>query len=303
MENVYRISTTYMKQNHLTMENHAHTPTPLLKWAGGKRHIAETLIRYLPSNWETGQYFEPFLGGGAMFLRLQPTRAQLSDLNPRLIGFYQFVKTSPTRLLEAIDQLRDEFNVAAVSKKNEVFNEMRSRFNTSNPKELESAALLYALNKLCFNGLYRENSKGHFNVPFGKKKLFPPIGKKDFLSVSHLLFDTKIKTCNFETAVLDAKEHDFVYFDPPYIPLSPTSSFTSYSSNGFGLEEQKKLASLMHTLAHRGVRAMCSNSDSAITREVFATLAIDVIQAPRMLSANADGRKLINELVIRNYKS
>jgi DNA adenine methylase len=284
------------------MEIANHIVSPLLKWAGGKRHIADLLTDFLPTDWNSGRYYEPFMGGGAMFLRLKPEQSQLSDLNPRLIGFYRFVKDSPETLLDSINQLHDEFESAGVGTKSEVFYTMRARFNESDPHEIESASLLYALNKLCFNGLYRENSKGHFNVPFGNKKKFPIANEDQFLEVSKLLSGAELRTSDFVLAVETAESDDFVYFDPPYIPINLTSSFTAYSSNGFGVDDQKRLADLMRTLTHRGVRAMCSNSDSALTREIYSSLRIDVIQAPRMVSASSDGRKLVNELVIRNYE-
>lgn len=296
-----RNPTTRFKQTVFRMQKQEHTALPLLKWAGGKRHIADTLVRFLPPDWEAGRYFEPFLGGGAMFLHLQPEWAHVSDLNPRLIGFYRFVKTSPTQLLEAINHLRVEFDEAADERKGEIFYEMRSRFNKSSPEGIDSASLLYALNKLCFNGLYRENSKGLFNVPFGNKRKFPTISDSDFLTVSKVFSGTELVVSDFVTAVDRASKQDFVYFDPPYIPLNPTSSFTAYSSGGFGLEDQKRLAELMHSLARRGVRAMCSNSDSVLTRRIFSALHVDVIKAPRMVSADSEGRKPVKELVIRNY--
>jgi DNA adenine methylase len=276
--------------------------SPLLKWAGGKRHIAELLAGFLPTDWRSGKYLEPFMGSGAMFLHLQPGQAYLSDLNPRLVGFYRFVKDSPKALLGSINRLRGEFQSASSGKKSEVFYEMRSRFNESDPQEIESASLLYALNKLCFNGLYRENSRGLFNVPFGHKKRFPTINDRDFLAVSKVLSAAEITTSDFSVAAETAAPGDFVYFDPPYIPINVTSSFTAYSSAGFGIEHQRRLAELMQTLAVRGVRAMCSNSDSVLTREVYSSLHVDVIQAPRMVSASSDGRGLVNELVIRNYE-
>ena len=284
------------------MRDEGEVVSPLLKWAGGKRHIADLLVGFLPTDWRSGRYYEPFFGGGAMFLRLKPEQARLSDLNPRLIGFYRFVKDSPTTLLDNIGQLSDEFESAKAGKKSEVFYKMRSQFNESDPQEIESASLLYALNKLCFNGLYRENSKGMFNVPFGNKKRFPTVDEDQFFAVSKLLTNAELKTSDFVIAVETAESDDFVYFDPPYIPINPTSSFTAYSSTGFGIDDQKRLAELMLNLARRGVRAMCSNSDSVPTREVYSALRIDVIQAPRMVSASADGRKLVNELVIRNYE-
>lgn len=283
------------------MQGEGKVVSPILKWAGGKRHIAELLIHFLPSDWNSGTYFEPFLGGGAMFLHLEPKQARLSDLNSRLIGFYLLVKESPNLLLETINQLRCEFDNADSNMKGEIFYEMRSRFNESSPQDLDSAALLYALNKLCFNGLYRENSKGGFNVPFGNKTKLPPISDDNFLAVSRVLLDAELTSCDFLTAVETAKANDFVYFDPPYIPLNLTSSFTTYSAAGFGIDQQKRLAELMLHLANRGVRAMCSNSDSALTRQVFESFQIDIIQAPRMVSASSEGRKVVNELVIRNY--
>lgn len=284
------------------MEHAVEVVSPLLKWAGGKRHIAETIGSFLPNDWRSGKYYEPFMGGGAMFLRLQPERACLSDLNPRLVGFYRFVKDSPTALLGSINRLYAEFESASSGKKSEVFYDMRSRFNESNPQEIESASLLYALNKLCFNGLYRENSKGLFNVPFGNKKRFPPIDESGFLAVSKALSTAELATSDFSVAVETAAPGDVVYFDPPYVPISVTSSFTAYSSAGFGIDHQRRLAECMQALAHRGVRAICSNSDSVVTREVYSSLHFDVIEAPRMVSASSDGRKLVNELVIRNYE-
>jgi len=287
---------------YATVKTADQSESPLLKWAGGKRHIADLLAGLLPADWRSGRYYEPFMGGGAMFLHLKPEQARLSDLNPRLIGFYRFVRDSPETLLASINQLHDEFESAKAGKKSEVFYNMRSRFNECNPQEIESASLLYVLNKLCFNGLYRENSKGLFNVPFGNKKRFPTVSEDQFFAVSKLLTNAGLKTSDFVIAVATAESDDFVYFDPPYIPINPTSSFTAYSSTGFGIDDQKRLAELMLNLAARGVRAMCSNSDCAVTREVYSSLRIDVIQAPRMVSASSDGRKLVNELVIRNYE-
>ena len=166
---------------------------------------------------------------------------------------------------------------------------------------LESAVGLYALNKLCFNGLYRENASGVFNVPFGKKNNFPRIEEKDFQEISKLLELTKILNSDFESVISNAKSGDFVYLDPPYIPISGSPSFTSYHASGFGLKEQIRLASVMVELKDRGVRAMCSNSDTPLTRLVYSALSLKVILAPRMVSASAGGRGSVSELVITNY--
>ena len=178
----------------------------------------------------------------------------------------------------------------------------RSDFNISEPQSVESAILLFVLNKLCFNGLYRENSKGGFNVPFGKKETMPTLLKEDLDTVSAALKDTLILNSDFEDTISYANPGDFVYLDPPYIPLNEAPSFTSYHSTGFGQDEQKRIAEVMLTLKEFGINAMCSNSETELTREIYIGLNISTIQAPRMVSAKASGRGSIAEVVITNYE-
>jgi DNA adenine methylase len=275
---------------------------PLLKWAGGKRHIVNALVELFPADWNSGHFFEPFFGGGAVFLELEPARATVSDLNVRLVGFYKHVKETPEQVVKGIQSLAERFNSCSDDEKLEYFLQMRKDFNRMEPDSIESACSLYALNKLCFNGLYRENSKGEFNVPFGRKKTFPKFELADFEAASTAFADTKILNCDFESTVTDAVKGDFVYFDPPYIPINATSSFTSYQSDGFSLDDQKRLAELMLVLKEKGVRAMCSNSDTQATREVFKKSTIHQIESPRMVSAKSSGRGMIKELVITNYE-
>jgi DNA adenine methylase len=275
---------------------------PLIKWAGGKRQIAPELFSRFPTDWNRGTYIEPFIGGGAMFLFAAPTRAIIADLNSRLYGFYLQVKQNPETLYSGVIEIADQFNSLEEQDKKDFYLSLRSQYNESPVDSFQSASLLYVLNKLCFNGLYRENSKGGFNVPFGQKKQLPYIDKEDLGSVSKVLADTVILNSDFETTIGNAKEGDFVYFDPPYIPIDATSSFTSYHSNGFAIEEQKRLAAAMLRLKSLGVNAMCSNSDTPLTREIFEELHLDSIQAPRMVSAKASGRGSVSELVITNYK-
>ena len=237
-----------------------------------------------------------------MFLYAAPTRAVIADLNSRLFGFYLQVKVNPEMLYSGIAEIADDFNALEEKDKKDFYLSLRSKYNESLVDSFESATLLYALNKLCFNGLYRENSKGGFNVPFGQKKQLPYIDKEDLASVSKILADTVILNSDFETTIESAKEGDFVYLDPPYIPIDATSSFTSYHSNGFGIDEQKRLAAAMLRLKGMGVNAMCSNSDTPLTREIFKELNLESIQAPRMVSAKASGRGSVSELVITNYK-
>ena len=274
---------------------------PLLKWAGGKRQIAEELFSYFPDSWDSHTFIEPFIGGGAMFLHLNPNKSIIADLNKRLVGFYTYVKNSPDEVEAGVLRLAEEFDAEPITEKKNFFLKLRSSFNASDAESLQSATHLYALNKLCFNGLYRENSKGIFNVPFGQKKKFPDLEIGAFKKASGLLQKAEILNADFETTISKAEEGDFIYLDPPYIPIDITSSFTSYQAGGFGLEDQKRLSNTMLALKEKGIRAMCSNSDTPLTRDVFGDLEIKTIQAPRMVSAKASGRGMISELVITNY--
>ena len=278
---------------------------PLIKWAGGKRQIAAELQSRFPRNWNSGTYFEPFIGGGAMYLHIAPENSVIADANERLIGFYTHVKGHPNELHEGILAVSESFNSLAsmgTEAKKIRYLELRTQFNTTEPASTESAVLLYILNKLCFNGLYRENSKGGFNVPFGKKETMPPLLKEDLQSVSSALQNTLILNSDFEETISYANPGDFVYLDPPYIPLGESPSFTSYHSTGFGQNDQMRIAEAMRTLREFGIYAMCSNSETEMTREIYTDLNISTIQAPRMVSAKASGRGSITEVVITNYE-
>lgn len=274
---------------------------PLLKWAGGKRHIADELFSYFPVDWNKGTYIEPFIGGGAMFLFLAPERALIADLNIRLFGFYSHIKNSPDEVFNGIFEISKSFNESPLEKKKDFYLELRSKYNSSEVSSVESAILLYSLNKLCFNGLYRENSKGFFNVPFGQKKSFPALERQDFESASTLLQNATVSNSDFEATLSHAVAGDFVYLDPPYIPIDATSSFTSYHADGFGISDQARLAQRMIELKESNIKAMCSNSDTPLSREVYGNLNIKTIQAPRMVSARASGRGSVSELIITNF--
>ncbi len=273
---------------------------PLLKWAGGKRHIADVLEAHLPRDWNSGAYFEPFLGGAALFLHLAPKHSHLSDVNSKLIGFYREVRDNPDGLFNSIETVADKFDSLPDRDKREFFLELRCDFNNSQDAQ-ELPTLFYSLNKLCFNGLYRENSKGEFNVPFGQKKSFPRPNRADFLDVAARLAGSELQVADFEHTIAQCKPGDFVYFDPPYIPVNPTSSFTSYSSEGFGLRDQNRLAQTLIDLGQRGVKAMLSNSFTPLTAEIYSGLRHVKISAPRMVSANGAGRGMIDELLVMNY--
>lgn len=281
---------------------------PVLKWAGGKRKIADKLIKLFPEKF--GTYFEPFLGGAAMFLAINPSTSVVADVNKDLINFYSTLVSGPQDLWEALESLKVEYDSLSPSAQKDFFYDTRAQFNENvadrrieewEKNLFQRAVIFYTLNKLGFNGLYRENSKGEFNVPFGGKKSFPTINRHNLLAVAARLKSSTLMTGDFETAVETSEEGDFVYFDPPYIPLTPSASFTSYSKGGFGLNEQERLAETMRILTTRGVKVMMSNSDTEITRLVFSDFDLVTIEAPRVISSKSSTRGNVSEIVAVNY--
>lgn len=282
---------------------------PVLKWAGGKRKIANRLIQLMPS--EFGTYFEPFLGGSAMFLAVNPPVSVLADVNRHLINFYSTLVNNPRKLTEALEIFRSQFDSLTPIAQKELYYSVRTEFNFRNSSEstvvrpeddaLRMALNFYILNKLGFNGLYRENRGGEFNVPFGGKKNFPSIDHHNFLAVASRLSSSRLSTGDFSSVVENSRGGDFIYFDPPYIPLTPTSSFTSYSRAGFGLNEQERLADTMRKLTSRGVKVMMSNSDTELTRSIFCDFDLVTIEATRVISSKGSTRGNVTEVVARNY--
>ena len=264
---------------------------PFIKWAGGKSQLLAQMAKYFPPKDQINRYFEPFLGGGAVFFHLQHPKSYLSDTNKNLVELYETVKNNVEDLIKALRKHKNE---------HDYFYEIRAQ----KPVELspvERAARFIYLNKTCFNGLYRENSKGEFNVPFGKYKNPAICDAEGLRSASLALKSAKISHGEFHSVLSKAKTTDFIYFDPPYQPLSKTSSFTSYTANGFGENEQRDLADTFRELADRGCFVMLSNSDTPLIRELYKDYSIYEIQASRAINSNAAGRGKITELLVVNY--
>lgn len=261
-------------------------PRPFLKWAGGKGQLISKYLPYQPQKFQT--YYEPFLGGGAVFFHLLPKRAVLSDINPELINVYHCVR-------DQVEILIQHLSVHQQKHSRDYFYQVRAQSGTT---DVERAARFVYLNRVCFNGLWRENSKGEFNTSFGRYKN-PLICNSELLrSVSVVLQSVVIKAQPF-TAVLDvAGSNDFVYLDPPYYPLNPTSSFTSYSRNGFGECEQIKLSDMFVELAQRGTQVMLSNSDCPFIRELYRDFRIYTVPAKRAINSKAHKRGEVNEVLI-----
>jgi DNA adenine methylase len=268
-------------------------PTPFLKWAGGKSRLLSTFANYFPRQFD-GQrhrYFEPFIGGGAVFFHLLPERAVISDLNPELINCYQVVRDDVDRLVARLRRHKND---------QDHYYRVRAQ-DTAKLTPVERAARLIFLNKTCFNGLYRVNSKGQFNVPFGRYENPKICDATNLHAVSTALAKVDI-TCNHFEAVLErARKGDFIYLDPPYQPISATANFTGYTATSFGNEDQTRLSEVVRTLSRRGCLIMLSNSNSDLVRELYDGFRIETVYTSRAINCRPDKRGRIAELLVMNY--
>ncbi len=263
---------------------------PFLKWAGGKNKLIQQYIPYFPKEFKT--YYEPFLGGAAVFFYLNPASATLTDINAELINAYRCVRDNVEELIEILE-------VHQLRHCKDYYYNIRQCKGVTN---VEKAARLIYLNKTCFNGLYRENSKGEFNVPIGKYKN-PKICNPVLLrSVSAALQNAQINVRPFEDILNYVNSSDdFVYFDPPYHPLSPTSNFTAYSRYSFSQDDQIRLKQVFAELAERGVKVMLSNSDCKFIRTLYSDFNINSILAARLINSDIMKRGKISEVLITSY--
>jgi DNA adenine methylase len=272
-------------------------PRPFLKWVGGKGQLLAKLIEQVERAGSFRRYHEPFVGGGALFFelvrtgRLPATKTYLSDNNANLIAAYHGVRDDVDRVITLLlDHKRKH------SERH--YYEVRAR----NPKDVyDQAARIIYLNKTGYNGLYRENSKGEYNVPFGRYKKPAICDGPNLRAASKALQKAKTEVRHFESVLDRAKPGDLVYFDPPYHPVSKTASFTSYDRGGFGEDGQRLLAKVARELDRRGVLVLLSNSMTPLVREIYAKFAIDEVFANRNVNSRADRRGKISEALIRNF--
>jgi DNA adenine methylase len=263
-------------------------PKPFLKWAGGKTQLLPEILGRFPKKF--GRYHEPFLGGGAVFFALAPERAALSDVNADLVETYRAIRDDVESVIMA---LKDHESSA------EHFYEVRSQ-QREELSSAQGAARTIFLNRTCFNGLYRVNRKGEFNVPFGKY-LNPTICNEENLhAVSNALQNVDLKVEDALLLGTRVVANDLVYFDPPYDPVSKTASFTSYAKNGFGELQQRSLAKLFASLAKKDVHVMLSNSDTPLIWSLYKGFKIERVYARRAINSKADRRGHITELLISN---
>ena len=264
--------------------------SPILKWAGGKGQLLTELLQRVPGKF--GTYHEPFVGGGALYFALwnrdRIRRAVLSDVNADLIATYQAVRDDVEGVIAALRRHRNEEHY---------FYEIRALDPAVLPAAVRAARIIY-LNKTCFNGLYRVNSRGFFNVPFGDNPGATICDVERLRAASRALADADLRCESFEAVLGRARPGDFVYFDPPYQPLSKTSYFTAYARGGFGEAEQRRLADVFSKLAARGVHALLSNSETPLTRDLYAGFRRDVVDARRIINSKATRRGKIAEILV-----
>ncbi len=269
-------------------------PKPFVKWAGGKRQLIDTLFSNIPDSFN--EYHEPFIGGGALYFKLwsegRIKRAFLNDFNQDLIDAYRIIQSRPTEL---INELKSE----KYKNEKEVYYEIRK----SEPRDqIEKAARFIYLNKTAFNGLYRVNSKGGFNVPFGKYTNPKICDEENIMLVSESLKKATLSNGDFSAVLKNAQKEDFVYFDPPYHPISKTSNFTSYTKLDFGEKDQLRLRDVYSKLNENGVYVMLSNSTAPLIVELYSNYKTIRVDARRAINCKADGRGLVSELVALNYE-
>ena len=264
---------------------------PIVKWAGGKGRLLPELLARMPAAF--GRYFEPFVGGGALFFRVQPLEAVLGDQNAELMNLYRCIR-------DQVEALIDDLQRHPYDK--DYYYGMRAQ-DPEDMGVLARASRTVYLNRTCFNGLYRVNRRGQFNVPMGRYS-DPVICQTERLrAAAGLLAEVDLRRADYAKVAADARRGDFVYFDPPYQPLSPTANFTSYTAKAFGEEDQADLARIFTELGERGVQCMLSNSDTPLIRDLYAGHQMDVVLAPRAISRSASGRGPVREVMIRNYGS
>ena len=276
------------------------SPKPFVKWAGGKRQLIPQIEKHLPEKFSS--YFEPFLGGGALLFHLlsenKNLKGYVSDLNSDLVLAYVTIRDNLNGLLKSLQKHSDNY-----------FSDSKSYYYSvreTNPKsQIEKVSRLLFMNRTCFNGLYRVNSKGKFNVPLGRYSNPNIVQEENLRSVNQFLNHNKIiiKCQDFSSTVEKAKRGDFVYFDPPYQPVSKTANFTSYTNGNFGLNDLKRLAKVSNQLTKKGVNVLLSNSSSKQVRELFSSKDWEIfeIEANRAINSDSNKRTGHSELLIKNY--
>ncbi len=267
---------------------------PIIKWVGGKRQLIKELKKLMPNKYN--RYFEPFVGGGALFFELKPANAFINDYNEELINLYKVVRDNHEKLINDVTKHKNEseyyYKIRVLDRDMKKFKKLT---------DINRASRFLYLNKTGFNGLYRVNSKGEYNVPFGRYKNPNYCEPVNIKACSELLHNTEVSNGNFEIIKEKVNKGDFVYFDPPYVPLNDTSNFTGYTDKGFDEDMQFRLRELCDYI--NGIEAyfMLSNSYTDFIRELYKDYTIHTVKASRHINSKASGRGKIKEVVVINY--
>jgi len=268
---------------------------PVVKWAGGKRQIIEQIIKYVP---DFSIYYEPFLGGGAVLFALQPEEAVVNDINSELINLYKVIKDNVDELIEELKQHRNEEDYYYKIRELD-----RNKDKYSKLTPVQKASRLIYLNKTCYNGLFRVNKAGEFNTPFGNYRNPNIVNEITLRAVSNYFNQARVTfTCkDFEEVLKEAGKEAFVYLDPPYYPISDTSSFTGYVKGGFDRDEQIRLKKACDKLNEKGIKFLLSNSAADFIKNLYRDYRIEIITAKRAINSKAERRGEIDEVLVMNY--
>lgn len=290
----------FKKEKTMSPRSEAIKARPFLKWVGGKTQLLSQFEAYYPKDFNN--YFEPFLGGGAVFFDLSPVTAHLNDVNTTLIAAYKNLKNKPNEIVRILKRLDTQYKKGNIEERSILFYRIRESFNNLPSAEIKKTAYLIFLNKTCFNGMYRENSSGGYNSPFGKYKKPSILDQENLFKVSKTLKKVKLTSLPFEKALASTRKGDFIYFDPPYHPLNKTSNFTSYHKDSFTEDDQLRLRDIFVDLDKRGCFVMLSNSYTDFIKGTYKEFRQEVVMANRSINCKASGRGKIEELLIMNYK-
>ena len=270
---------------------------PVVKWVGGKRQIIDQITKYVPKTFST--YYEPFLGGGAVLFELQPRSAVVNDINAELINLYNVIKTNPAALIEDLKHHKNNkdyfYEIRELDRDKDKYNRLTS---------VQKASRIIYLNKTCYNGLFRVNSAGEFNAPFGSYRNPNIVNEITLTAVSKYFNKASIIfTCeDFEEALKGVKKGSFVYLDPPYDPVSDTASFTGYDKGGFNRDEQVRLKKVCDELNIRNIKFLLSNSATDFIKELYSDYRIEIIQSKRVINSKANKRGEVEEVLVMNFE-
>ncbi|AGY41382.1 adenine-specific DNA methyltransferase [Mesoplasma florum W37] len=272
---------------------------PILKWVGGKTQLLTEINKRKPKKFKN--YFEPFVGGGAVFLNQAIKNTTISDLNKELINMYQTIKRTPIKLINQLDEFIIKYNENPEGFYLQLRNLDRDpNFIKNNSKVFRAARTIF-LNKTCFNGIYRVNSQGFFNVPWNKKETAPSVyDKKNIKEISKYLKTVKIKNTSYENILKYIQKGDFIYIDPPYDKIK-NDTFIEYNKNEFGKKEQIKLSEFAREINKKQAYFMISNHNTEFINEIYSDFKIEVVYAKRSVNSKGSGRGEIEELLITNY--